>query len=56
MNYDIGHEQMLHILCFYFGAGFPVDPGRSGDLNFIYPGLEITWNFQLFPGFVLLQF
>ncbi len=26
-------------------AGFPVEPGKSRDLNFIYPIPQIAWNF-----------
>ncbi len=25
-------------------SGFPVEPGKPGDLNFICPGPEIAWN------------
>ncbi len=24
--------------------GFPAEPGKPGDLNFICPGLEVAWN------------
>ncbi len=27
-----------------FNTGFPAEPGKPGDLNFICPGPEIAWN------------
>ncbi len=32
------------ILYLVFRSGFPVEPGKTGDFNFICPGPKIAWN------------